>query len=133
MLSPLQFLCYTDFLLLNSSRLGRSNVGYSGSRGSLSGQDSHGMYSSRQGGYGGGEFLLFEKICGHVNCFWVTVGVYGVGLWTTVLTSFWGFTGSYDGSGVSGMYSSGYGGDYISRRNDVYFILTIIYFSGALF
>ncbi|XP_016544431.2 uncharacterized protein LOC107844558 [Capsicum annuum] len=40
----------------DSSRLGRSNVGYSGSRGSLSGQDSHGMYSSRQGGYGGGSY-----------------------------------------------------------------------------
>ncbi|XP_015059947.1 uncharacterized protein LOC107005804 isoform X1 [Solanum pennellii] len=64
----------------DSSRLGRSNAGYSGSRSSLSGQDSHGMYSSRQGGYGGG---------------------------------------SYDGSGVSGMYSSGYGGDYMSRSNDV--------------
>ncbi|XP_075094904.1 uncharacterized protein LOC107770526 isoform X1 [Nicotiana tabacum] len=40
----------------DSSRLGRSNLGYSGSRSSLSGQDSHGMYSSRQGGYGGGSY-----------------------------------------------------------------------------
>ncbi|XP_006338911.1 nucleolin-like isoform X1 [Solanum tuberosum] len=39
------------------SRLGRSNLGYGGSRGSLSGQDSHGMYSSRQDmGYGGGSY-----------------------------------------------------------------------------
>ncbi|WMV11111.1 hypothetical protein MTR67_004496 [Solanum verrucosum] len=68
---------YGDY---SDSRLGRSNAGYSGSRSSLSGQDSHGMYSSRQGGYGGG---------------------------------------SYDGSGVSGIYSSGYGGDYMSRSNDV--------------
>ncbi|XP_049400211.1 heterogeneous nuclear ribonucleoprotein Q-like isoform X2 [Solanum stenotomum] len=38
-------------------RLGRSNLGYGGSRGSLSGQDSHGMYSSRQDmGYGGGSY-----------------------------------------------------------------------------
>ncbi|XP_059301698.1 heterogeneous nuclear ribonucleoprotein Q-like isoform X2 [Lycium ferocissimum] len=38
-------------------RLGRSNLGYGGSRSSLSGQDSHGMYSSRQGmGYGGGSY-----------------------------------------------------------------------------
>ncbi|KAK0580342.1 hypothetical protein LWI29_000875 [Acer saccharum] len=36
-------------------RIGRSNLGYSGSRSSISGQDSHGLYSSRQGmGYGGG-------------------------------------------------------------------------------
>ncbi|CAK7347772.1 unnamed protein product [Dovyalis caffra] len=35
-------------------RLGRSAVGYGGSRSSVSSQDSHGMYSSRQGmGYGG--------------------------------------------------------------------------------
>ncbi|KAJ6344475.1 hypothetical protein OIU76_006067, partial [Salix suchowensis] len=35
-------------------RLGRSAVGYGGSRSSISSQDSHGMYSSRQGmGYGG--------------------------------------------------------------------------------
>ncbi|XP_060219020.1 uncharacterized protein LOC132645823 isoform X1 [Lycium barbarum] len=40
----------------DSSRPGRSSLGYSGSRGSLSGQDSHGMYSSRQGGYGGGSY-----------------------------------------------------------------------------
>ncbi|XP_055807175.1 heterogeneous nuclear ribonucleoprotein Q-like isoform X2 [Solanum dulcamara] len=38
-------------------RLGRSNLGYGGSRSSLSGQDSHGMYSSRQGmGYGGDSY-----------------------------------------------------------------------------
>lgn len=39
-----------------SDRLGRSEAGYGGSRSSLSGQDSHGLYSSsRQGmGYGGG-------------------------------------------------------------------------------
>ncbi|KAH8488306.1 hypothetical protein H0E87_024102 [Populus deltoides] len=37
-----------------SDRLGRSAVGYGGSRNSISSQDSHGMYSSRQGmGYGG--------------------------------------------------------------------------------
>ncbi|KAE8665633.1 Detected protein of confused Function [Hibiscus syriacus] len=38
-------------------RLGRSNLGYGGSRSSMSGQDSHGLYGSRQGmGYGGGFF-----------------------------------------------------------------------------
>ncbi|KAK4379506.1 hypothetical protein RND71_001368 [Anisodus tanguticus] len=68
---------YGDY---SDSRLGRSSLGYSGSRSSLSDQDSHGMYSSRQGGYGGD---------------------------------------SYDGSDVGGMYSSGYGGDYVSRSNDV--------------
>ncbi|XP_050891863.1 uncharacterized protein LOC127097410 [Lathyrus oleraceus] len=63
-------------------RVGRSNLGYgSGSRSSISGQESHGMYSSRQGtGYGGG---------------------------------------SYGGSDVGGMYSSSYGGDYVSRGSDV--------------
>ncbi|KAM3287566.1 hypothetical protein P3S67_020996 [Capsicum chacoense] len=36
-------------------RLGRSNLGYGGNRSSLSGPDSHRMYSSRRGmGYGGG-------------------------------------------------------------------------------
>lgn len=36
-------------------RLGRSNMGYGGSRSSMSSQDSHGLYSSRQGmGYSGG-------------------------------------------------------------------------------
>ncbi|KEH17923.1 putative nucleotide-binding alpha-beta plait domain-containing protein [Medicago truncatula] len=63
-------------------RVGRSSLGYgSGSRSSISGQDSHGVYSSRQGmSYGGG---------------------------------------SYGGSDVGGMYSSSYGGDYVSRGNDV--------------
>ncbi|KAJ4847633.1 hypothetical protein Tsubulata_002743 [Turnera subulata] len=37
-----------------SDRMGRSNIGYGGSRNSVSSQDSHGLYSSRQGmGYGG--------------------------------------------------------------------------------
>ncbi|CAA3013312.1 nucleolin-like isoform X2 [Olea europaea subsp. europaea] len=40
-----------------SDRLGRSNLGYDGSRSSLSSQDSHGLYSSRQGmSYGGGSY-----------------------------------------------------------------------------
>ncbi|KAJ7961978.1 Heterogeneous nuclear ribonucleoprotein like [Quillaja saponaria] len=61
-------------------RLGRSNIGYGGSRSSISSQESHGMYSSRQSmGYGGGSF------------------------------------GSSD---VGGMYSSSYGGDYMSRGSD---------------
>ncbi|KAK6920404.1 RNA recognition motif domain [Dillenia turbinata] len=38
-------------------RLGRSNMGYGGSRSNISGHDSHGLYSSRQGmGYGAGSF-----------------------------------------------------------------------------
>ncbi|KAK8565962.1 hypothetical protein V6N13_021034 [Hibiscus sabdariffa] len=38
-------------------RLGRSNQGYGASRSSMSGQDSHSLYGSRQGmGYGGGSF-----------------------------------------------------------------------------
>ncbi|CAL0324346.1 unnamed protein product [Lupinus luteus] len=65
-------------------RLGRSSLGYGGSsRSSISNQDSHGMYSSRQGmSYDGG-----------------SIG------------------GSDVGGG--GMYSSSYGGDYISRGSDV--------------
>ncbi|XP_057496454.1 heterogeneous nuclear ribonucleoprotein Q-like [Actinidia eriantha] len=40
-----------------SDRLGRSNLGYGSSRTSLSSQDSHGLYSSRQGmAYGGGSY-----------------------------------------------------------------------------
>ncbi|XP_010327665.1 heterogeneous nuclear ribonucleoprotein Q-like isoform X2 [Solanum lycopersicum] len=62
-------------------RLGRSNLGYGGNRSSISRQDSHGIYSSRQGmDYGGG---------------------------------------SYGGSDVGGLYSSSYGGDYMSRGSDV--------------
>ncbi|KAL2319846.1 hypothetical protein Fmac_028815 [Flemingia macrophylla] len=63
-------------------RLGRSSLGYGGgSRSSMSSQDSHGMYSSRQGpSYGGG---------------------------------------SFGGGDVGGMYSSSYGGEYISRGSDV--------------
>ncbi|KAM3287564.1 heterogeneous nuclear ribonucleoprotein Q isoform X1 [Capsicum chacoense] len=39
------------------SRLGRSNLGYGGNRSSIPRQDSHGMYSSRQGmGYAGGSY-----------------------------------------------------------------------------
>ncbi|KAG4378004.1 hypothetical protein GLYMA_18G248200v4 [Glycine max] len=61
-------------------RLGRSSLGYSGSRNSISSQDLHGTYGSRQGmSYGGGSF------------------------------------GGSDG----GMYSSSYGGDYVSRGSDV--------------
>lgn len=61
-----------------SDRVGRSSLGYGSSRTS---QDSHGLYSSRQGmGYGGG---------------------------------------SYGGNDVGGMYSSSYGGDYMSRGSDV--------------
>ncbi|KAL8500476.1 hypothetical protein ACS0TY_020179 [Phlomoides rotata] len=64
-----------------SDRLGRSNPGYGGSRSSLSSQDSHGLYSSRQGmGYSGGP---------------------------------------YGGSDVGRMYSSSFGGDYVSRGSDV--------------
>ncbi|GMH00645.1 hypothetical protein Nepgr_002484 [Nepenthes gracilis] len=63
-----------------SDRLGRSNVGYSGSRSSISGQDTHGLYSTRSGmGYGG----------------------------------------SYGSSDVGGVYSSSYGGDFVSRGSDV--------------
>ncbi|KZV45087.1 RNA recognition motif protein 1 [Dorcoceras hygrometricum] len=56
-------------------RLGRSNLGYGGSRSSLSGHDSHVLYGDRQGSYGGRD--------------------------------------------VGGMYSSNFGGGYISRGNDV--------------
>ncbi|GAB4861998.1 hypothetical protein Ancab_037252 [Ancistrocladus abbreviatus] len=64
-----------------SDRLGRSNIGYNGSRSSMSSQDTHGLYSTRQGmGYGGG---------------------------------------SYGGSDVGSVYSSSYGGDYVSRGSDV--------------
>ncbi|XVE74142.1 hypothetical protein DITRI_Ditri11bG0175200 [Diplodiscus trichospermus] len=63
-------------------RLGRSSLGYGGSRSSMSSsQDSHGLYGSRQGmSYGGG---------------------------------------SFGGSDVGGIYSSGYGGDYMPRGSDV--------------
>ena len=43
-------------------RLGRSAAGYGGSRSSISSQDSHGMYSSRQGMGYGGVFLVADKL-----------------------------------------------------------------------
>lgn len=47
-------------------RIGRSNLGYGGSRSSISSQDSHGLYSSRQGmGYGGGMFFLLLAMMWH--------------------------------------------------------------------
>ncbi|XP_042059853.1 uncharacterized protein LOC121804398 isoform X1 [Salvia splendens] len=70
---------YTD--AYSDSRLGRSDMGYGGSRSSMSSQESHGLYSSRQGmGYSGGP---------------------------------------YGGSDVGRMYSSNFGGDYMSRGSDV--------------
>ncbi|KAK6162703.1 hypothetical protein DH2020_002544 [Rehmannia glutinosa] len=64
-----------------NDRLGRSNLGYGGSRSSLSSQDSHGLYSGRQDmGYSGGP---------------------------------------YGGNDVGGMYSSSFGGGYMSRGSDV--------------
>lgn len=42
-------------------RVGRSNLSYGGSRSSMSSQDSHGLYSSRQGmGYSGGMHLGYN-------------------------------------------------------------------------
>ncbi|GAV71505.1 RRM_1 domain-containing protein [Cephalotus follicularis] len=44
-------------------RLGRSNMGYGSSRSTMSGQDSHGLYSNRQGmGYGGEVLLVVGKL-----------------------------------------------------------------------
>ena len=59
--SPFSYLCVavvTYFSVFLAGRLGRSNLGYSGGRSSVSSQDSHGLYSSRQGmSYGGGGVL----------------------------------------------------------------------------
>ena len=55
-----QELWLIGYLLSYFDRLGRSSVGYGGSRSSMSSsQDSHGLYGSRQGmGYGGGVSLV---------------------------------------------------------------------------
>lgn len=46
-----------SYLLSYFDRFGRSSLGYGASRTSMSSQDSHGLYGSRQGmGYGGGVF-----------------------------------------------------------------------------
>lgn len=57
--SSLSQLLSANHSMLLIGRLGRSSVGYGGgSRSSISSQDSHGMYSSRQGmSYGGGGFF----------------------------------------------------------------------------
>ncbi|XP_019188305.1 PREDICTED: nucleolin-like isoform X2 [Ipomoea nil] len=62
-------------------RPGRPNLGYSSSRSSMASQDSHGLYSSRQG-------MGYDR-------------------------------GSYGGSDVGGVYTSGYSGDYISHGSDM--------------
>ena len=50
-----------NFPSLVFGRLGRSDMGYEGSRSSMSSQDSHGLYSSRQGmGYSGGMLSHFS-------------------------------------------------------------------------
>ncbi|KAJ0054068.1 hypothetical protein Pint_00061 [Pistacia integerrima] len=86
-------------------RIGRSNLGYGSSRSSISSQDSHGLYSSRQGmGYGGDSTVSIEYQQFLAN------KLYFNAAW---------FSGSFSSSDVGGMYSSSYGGDYMSRGSDV--------------
>ncbi|KAK4759271.1 hypothetical protein SAY87_022402 [Trapa incisa] len=79
-----------------SDRLGRSSTGYSGSRGSTSSQDSHGLYSSSRHGMGyGGSYG----------------GSDGGGMYSSNYGSDYMSRGSNVGSGsYSSMYSSRYGG-----------------------
>lgn len=89
--------------------MGRSSLGYGSSRTS---QDSHGLYSSRQGmGYGGGVF----GIDGYLR---YSVSVEIIDLKGLSFFISWA-SGSYGGNDVGGMYSSSYGGDYMSRGSDV--------------
>ncbi|KAL2626333.1 hypothetical protein AAZV13_07G105600 [Glycine max] len=91
-------------------RLGRSSVGYGGgSRSSISSQDSHGMYSSRQGmSYGGGGFFLLI----------VWFIIVSIRIFVSYILMY-SMSGSFGSGDVGGMYSSSYGGDYISRGSDV--------------
>lgn len=110
-------------------RLGRSSMGYGSRRSSVSSQDSHGLYSSRQGmGYGGG--MCYDT--SHLFIFYIFIDVqyvltdtlleegkrllHLIGLW---FYFYCGLAGSYGGSDVDGMYSSSYSSDYLSRGGDV--------------
>lgn len=54
--------CRNSSFPIMIARLGRSNIGNGGSRGSISSQDSHGLYGSRQGMGYGGVFLVTDKL-----------------------------------------------------------------------
>lgn len=108
-----------NILCIVIGRLGRSSVGYGGSRSSISSQDSHGMYSSRQGMTysGSGGWLISNNFMFNIT----------ISSSHNIQVSFMpyifiicGVSGSYGGSDVGGMYSSSYGGDYMPRGNDVY-------------
>ncbi|XP_019159267.1 PREDICTED: nucleolin-like isoform X4 [Ipomoea nil] len=79
------------------SRLGRSNLGYSGSRSSISSQDSRGLYNSRHGmGYSGGSYSRSDA-----------GGVYSSGYGGNYVSR----GGDVGGSSYSSLYSSrGMGG-----------------------
>lgn len=108
--SSLSQLLSANHSMLLIGRLGRSSVGYGGgSRSSISSQDSHGMYSSRQGmSYGGGGFFLLI----------VWFIIVSIRIFVSYILMY-SMSGSFGSGDVGGMYSSSYGGDYISRGSDV--------------
>ncbi|KAF9687671.1 hypothetical protein SADUNF_Sadunf02G0117400 [Salix dunnii] len=90
-------------------RLGRSGAGYGGSRSSISSQDSHGMYSSRQGmgyggSYGGNDGGMYSSSYG--GDYMARGGDVGGSSYSSMYSSRGGMGGSssYMGTGSSGSY-----------------------------
>ncbi|KAJ6686036.1 hypothetical protein OIU79_015939 [Salix purpurea] len=90
-------------------RLGRSSAGYGGSRSSISSQDSHGMYSSRQGmgyggSYGGNDGGMYSSSYG--GDYMPRGGDAGGSSYSTMYSSRGGMgsSSSYMGTGSSGSY-----------------------------
>jgi len=101
---------YPAFLI---GRLGRSSLGYSGSRTSISNQELHGTYGSRQGmSYGGGEYCGTYILKCYLKHQLLSAYIFIVCC----------MSGSFGGSD-GGMYTSSYGGDYESRGSDVMFLV----------
>ncbi|XP_011017400.1 PREDICTED: nucleolin-like isoform X2 [Populus euphratica] len=90
-------------------RLGRSAAGYGGSRSSISSQDSHGMYSSRQGmgyggSYGGNDGGMYSSSYG--GDYMSRSGDVGGSSYSSMYSSRGGMgsSSSYMGTGSSGSY-----------------------------
>ncbi|KAL3603954.1 hypothetical protein D5086_004813 [Populus alba] len=102
-------------------RLGRSAAGYGGSRSSISSQDSHGMYSSRQGmgyggSYGGNDGGMYSSSYG--GDYMSRSGDVGGSSYSSMYSSRGGMgsSSSYMGTGSSGSYYYSLQADFFSQK-----------------
>ena len=104
---------FSNLSLILIGRIGRSSLGYSGSRSSISNQELHGTYGSRQGmSYGGGGYCCTYNL----KCY---LKHQLLGAYVVILCC---MSGSF-GGGDGGMYTTSYGGVYVSRGSDVMFLV----------